>query len=317
MKKFLKIVLIVLAVVVIVVIGFVSFIAIRGIPKFETQKIDLKIESTPERVAQGKKLANMLCVKCHLSSETNKLTGKLMGEAPKAFGEIYSRNITQHTEKGIGSWTDGEISYLLRTGIRKDGHYSPPYMAKLPHISDEDIASIISWLHSDDPMLAASDVQMPEPKPSFLVKFLCFVAFKPFEYPTAPIAGPDKTNPVAWGKYIANAQLDCYTCHSADFKTDDFQNPEKSIGFYGGGNHMNNENGTVEILTANITMDKATGIGNWTEEDFITTLKYGKRPNGEPVKYPMEPYALLDSAEVKAIFAYLKTVPPLDHKVNR
>lgn len=316
MKKILKIVLILLAVVVVAVIGFVSFIAIRSIPSFETQKVDLKIESTPERVTQGKKLAGMLCVKCHYSSETNKLTGKRMAEAPDEFGEIYSLNITNHPEKGIGNWTDGEIAFLLRTGIRKNGKYAPPYMTKLPHMSDEDVASIIAWLRSDDPMLAASDVQMPESKPSFLVKFLCFVAFKPFEYPKAPIAGPDKSNLVAWGKYLANASYDCYGCHSADFKTDDFHTPENSVGFYGGGNHMFDME-RHEVLTANLTPDKATGIGNWTEEDFITTLKYGKRPNGEPVKYPMEPYAGLDSAEVKAIFAYLKTIPALNNKVAR
>ena len=68
-------------------------------------------------------------------------------------------------------------------------------------------------------------------------------------------------------------------------------------------------NGENEVHTANITMDKKTGIGNWTLEDFITTVKYGRKPNKEPVRYPMEPYPGLDSSEVKAIFSYLKTVP--------
>lgn len=46
------------------------------------------------------------------------------------------------------------------------------------------------------------------------------------------------------------------------------------------GNHMLDASGTKEVLTANITMDKKTGIGNWTEEEFITTIKFGKLPNG-------------------------------------
>ena len=315
MKKFLKALLIIVSVIVIVVIGFVSFIAIRGIPKYETQTINLKVESTPTRVAHGKKLASMLCVKCHMDPQTGKLTGKFMADVPKELGEIYSRNITNDKEAGIGNWTDGELAFLLRTGIRRDGHYSPPYMVKLPHASDEDIQSIIAWLHSDDPMLEASIAKVTDPQPSFLVKFLCLVAFKPYEYPKAAINKPDTTNQVEWGKYLANGVYDCYQCHSKDFKTNNGLEPEKCAGFYGGSNPMLNLDGTQTVFTANITPDKATGIGNWTEEDFIKTVKYGMRPNGEPVKYPMEPYSGLDSAEVKAIFAYLKTIPSISNKV--
>ena len=119
MKKFLKIVLIVLSVVVIAVIGFVSFIAIRGIPSFKTAPTDMKVESTPSRLQRGKKLASMLCVKCHLDPATEKLTGKLMADAPAAFGVIHSRNITQDAEVGIGSWTDGDIAFYFVRGSGK------------------------------------------------------------------------------------------------------------------------------------------------------------------------------------------------------
>jgi len=317
MKKALKVILIVLSVVVVIVIGFASFIGIRGIPTYPTQKINLTATATPERVQRGKKLASMLCVKCHMDPATGKLTGKHMMDVPKEFGEVNSRNITHDTEVGIGGWTDGEIAFLLRTGIKRDGKYAPPYMSKLAHVSDEDLLSIIAWLRSDDPMLVASKTELPPPQPSFLVKFLCLVAFKPFDYPTAAIRQPDKTNEAAWGKYIANSTYECYACHSADFKTDNFFDPEKSVGYYGGGNPTLNEDGTKPVRTANLTMDKECGIGNWTFEDFLTTVKYGKRPNGEPIKYPMEPYSGLDSAEVHAIFTYLKTIPPLHNKVDR
>ena len=48
------------------------------------------------------------------------------------------------------------------------------------------------------------------------------VAFKPFPYPTAPIAAPDNQDPVALGRYLADGLLDCYACHSADFKTNNY-----------------------------------------------------------------------------------------------
>lgn len=66
-------------------------------------------------------------------------------------GKIYSQNITQDSTYGIGNWTDAELLYLLRTGIKKDGQYIPPYMAKLTVTSDQDINAIISFLRSDDP----------------------------------------------------------------------------------------------------------------------------------------------------------------------
>ena len=50
----------------------------------------------------------------------------------KVFGEIHSANITQHTEYGITKYTDGELAYLFRTGILKDGQYAPPVDAEIP-----------------------------------------------------------------------------------------------------------------------------------------------------------------------------------------
>ena len=81
------------------------------------------------------------------------LTGRRMDEAPQ-FGAIYSKNITAHPEFGIGSWTDGQLAYLLRTGIKPDGSFLP-IMARLPHMSDEDVASIIAFLRSDHVWVAA------------------------------------------------------------------------------------------------------------------------------------------------------------------
>src|SRR5205807_2951274 len=48
---------------------FAAFIAIDGIPRYPVQKVDLKVEVTPERVARGKIISNMLCKQCHRSEE--------------------------------------------------------------------------------------------------------------------------------------------------------------------------------------------------------------------------------------------------------
>jgi mono/diheme cytochrome c family protein len=296
---------------VLVVAAFALYVQVAGIPHYPVQLIGLTVEPTPERVVRGKKLASLLCAGCHRDPVTGWLTGKRMVDAPAEFGVVYSRNITQHKTKGIGAWTDGEIAFLLRTGIRRNGQYAPPYMVKLPFASDEDIASIIAFLRSDDAWVAAADVDTPETQPSFLTKLLTRTVFGPFPYPRDPIPEPDRTNAVAYGKYLSTT-ITCFACHSADFKTNDDLHPERSKGYMGGGNVMLDAAGRP-IETANITMDAETGIGKWTEAQFIRAVKGGFRPDNTPLLYPMDFYAELTDDEVRAIFAYLKTVPPLSH----
>ncbi len=92
MRKPIKILLFIEAGLVLLVGIFAAFIAIRGIPKYEPQKITVKIDYTPERVANGAKLASMLCRNCHYNDDTRKFSGMELSEV-KQFGRIYSKNI--------------------------------------------------------------------------------------------------------------------------------------------------------------------------------------------------------------------------------
>jgi mono/diheme cytochrome c family protein len=313
MKKVLKILAYVLGAVILLIVIAALFVQIKGIPSYEVQEVNIQVTPTPAKIQRGKKLASMLCSGCHMNAAKGNLTGQMMPDAPKEFGTIYSANITQDKTFGIGAWTDGEIAFLLRTGIKRDGKYAPPYMAKLPKMADDDLEAIIAFLRSDDPLVAADNTVDPPTEPSFLTKMLCQIVFKPYPMPSAPIPMPDTTNMVELGAYLAT-NLECFSCHSADFKTNDYLSPEKSPGFYGGGNKVLNLEGEV-VLTANITMDKETGIGSWSEEQFIKTLKFGTRDGKPNFLYPMRPYALLTDKEASAIFYYLKTVPPLKNQV--
>jgi mono/diheme cytochrome c family protein len=181
-------------------------------------------------------------------------------------------------------------------------------------MSDEDINSIIAFLRSDDPLVQPTKAQNHESEYSFLAKALGTFVFKPNEVPTQPIYAPSITDKVAYGKYLALGVLQCFSCHSADFKTNDDHHPEKSVGFFGGGNPMRDPNGKI-VYTANITPDPETGIGNWTEEQFIRAVREGFRPDNRPLRMPMERISELTNDEVSALYAYLRTVPPLKHKV--
>lgn len=320
MKKFLKIAGIVLLSIIGLILLASLTIHLGGLPKVKVEMPEsmasLKVDVTPERVERGAAIASMLCKNCHMDSKTGKFSGKQLIDLPKEFGTVYSANITHDKEVGIGQWTDGQLAYFFRTGVNKDGVYIPPYMPKFPLMSDEDIYSIIAFLRSDREELQPEKREPPKNIPNFLVKLLCKVAFKPHPLPSGPIVKPDTTDQVALGKYYALGMLGCYQCHSADFKTNNDLEPEKSVGFFGGGNPLLNLEGEI-IPSRNITFDEETGIGKkYTKEQFIEAVKYGRTPDGTTLRYPMEPHTALTDAEAGAIYEYLKTVPKIKNKVQ-
>ena len=71
---------------------------------------------------------------------------------------------------------------------------------------------------------------------------------------------------------------------------------------------------------ANLTPDSATGIGTWTEENFKGALRTGKhmgQENGRPIMPPM-PWPLIGQMtddDISAVFAYLKSLPPVNNRV--
>ena len=314
MKKALKILGIVLGVIVLVVAIGASTIHFGGIPKYEVKAPDLKVTGDSTMIAEGKRIATMLCNNCHMS-ENGKLEGKLMLDLPSDFGKAWSANITRHPEYGTGRYTDGELAFLFRTGIKRNGEYSPPWMPKFPHLSDYDLQSVIAYLRSDAPELEPSDKVSIAPQPSFLTKMLCRVAFKPLPYPTGKIEAPPATDKVAFGKYLATGKVDCFGCHSPSFETMNIMEPEKTPGYFSGGNAMPNLEGKI-IHTRNLTPDKETGIGNWTEEQFTQAVRFGQRPSGPMVRYPMVPFAAMTEEEASAIWAYLQTIPAIRHDID-
>ena len=157
MKKILKMLGIGLLVVAVMALAVFLFVNSSPIPSYEVKEIAYQVDSSPESIERGKKLTTMLCAGCHINRETGKLTRTLMKDAPLEFGEVYSQNITQDNEFGIGAWTDAQLMYLLRTGIKKDGQYAPPYMAKLPltpysQLTDEEAGAIYDYLRTIPPI---------------------------------------------------------------------------------------------------------------------------------------------------------------------
>ena len=316
MKKILRAAGYLALTVIVLALAFVAYLQITGIPKYEVEKVDFpQVQVTPERVAMGAKIAAVQCAVCHMGSD-GKLSGKLFQDLTPDFGEIHTANITQSKTHGIGSWTDAQIAYLLRTGCKPNGQYIPIYMPKFAHMSDEDLKSVIAFLHSDNALVQPSEIADVPSKPSLLVKFLSHVAFKKIPYPTAAVAEPDTNNAVAYGKYLVVGRYDCFECHSKDFKTCNMEFPEKTEGYMGGGNALITLEGGIRY-SANITMCEKTGIGTWTEQDLARALREHKNKDGKTIREPMLPYTGLTDLEVKSIWQYIQTVPVIVNKVDR
>jgi hypothetical protein len=71
-------------------------------------------------------------------------------------------------------------------------------------------------------------------------------------------------------------------------------------------------------FAANLTPDKATGLGNWTPAMFLSSLRSGKNPvTGRAILPPMPwfMYKDLKEEDLRAIFAYLQSLPPINNPV--
>jgi mono/diheme cytochrome c family protein len=320
MKKLLKFIgFALLGIIMLVGIG-ATYIQIKGVPKYDysptPEMLNLQVpRGDSAMIARGSKIATVMCKACHRGSD-GKLSGELMPDLPPEFGKVAALNITRDSIHGVGAWTDGELYYFLRTGIRKDGSWAPPMMPKFNTMAEEDMKALIAWLRSDDPDLEPSTKEYPANQWNFLIKFLGNIAFTPPPLPAKPISLPDTSNKVALGRYLANDVFGCFHCHSGDFAKLDIVTHENSFRYYGGGNPTPNKDGEV-VPTANLTPHPEYGIGKWTEQEFINAVKYAKKPNGSLLAYPMAPYATLTDQEAAAIFAFIKTVPSIDYKVER
>lgn len=117
--------------------------------------------------------------------------------------------------------------------------------------------------------------------------------------------GPDaleSTDRVERGRYLATA-ANCASCHDTD-----------QTAFMAGGVSFQTDFGT--IVSTNITPDRETGIGLWSPEEFLRSMRHGQRPNGEHL-YPVFPYTSftrMTDEDIFDLFAYLRSIPPVRRK---
>lgn len=122
------------------------------------------------------------------------------------------------------------------------------------------------------------------------------------EYPPVNIKNPEQKDLILRGEYLSKVG-DCISCH-----TDVARNTAPYAG------RLPIETPFGVFYSPNITPDKKTGIGNWTEEDFRRALKKGRDPKGRNY-FPVFPYvyfASITDEDIKALYAYFMSIPPVE-----
>jgi mono/diheme cytochrome c family protein len=273
-----------------------------------------KFESTPQRLARGRYLATAVsgCSYCHSEHDWAKPGEPILpgmegaGEAMPFLGlpgRVVAPNLTPDRETGAGNWTDDQLARAIREGIGHDGRALFPMMPyeKFRHMSDEDLASIVVYLRSLPPVHHA----LRTTKLIFPVKYLIRNAPEPV---TAPVASPSSSDQRAWGEYMAT-MAGCQDCHTP---TDRGQ-PLPGMLFAGG---VVFKTPLAQAAAANITPD-ATGISYYDEATFLKAMHTGYvgARKLSPIM-PVTVYGNMTDDDLKAIFAYLRTLKPVKHRVD-
>ena len=126
----------------------------------------------------------------------------------------------------------------------------------------------------------------------------------------AGVASASAETPVERGAYLVNTIMTCQNCHTPKGPTGDIAGKELSGG-------LSWDEPPFKVTAPNITQDKETGIGNWTDADIKKLLRTGVRPNGVAIAsiMPTGFYDIITDRDMDAIVAYLRTIAPIKNKV--
>ena len=267
----------------------------------------VSFERTPERLARGRYLTwgPPHCVRCH-----SELLTDVPGTPPKpgrefagfqnAAGRV-SPNLTPDAETGAGAWTDAELVRAIRQGIGHDGRrLSPPMPWNLLSVlSDEDVKSIVVYLRS---LPVVRNPLPPNVEPRIEELIQDRVTLAP---PVAPAISEFKDDLVRRGAYLARIG-DCVNCHTPF----DGQGHRMVSYRFGGGR------GDAGVA-ANLTSDPS-GLAYYDADVFIQAMRTGKVGGVRAIndRMPWWYVGHLTDDDLRAVFAYLRTVPPVSHRVN-
>jgi len=273
-----------------IVVASVYAISERALNKvYDVKAVAVVIPTAPEDIARGQHIAQAVgsCTMCHGED----VGGRVYADMG-ALGVIVGSNLTRG-KGGVGSkFSDLDWVRAIRHGVRQDGTSLVAMPSEVfTHMSDGDLASVIAFLKSAPPV----DRELPPTRFGFAGRALLaagrlniLVAPKTHHEPNSPYVRPAPS--VEYGRYLATIS-GCHGCHGT--------------GLSGG-----RVAGPPNLPPAsNLT---PTGLGTWSQDDFFTALRDGRRPDGKVLDefMPWKSFAKMTDNEIMAIWMYLKSVPP-------
>jgi mono/diheme cytochrome c family protein len=243
------------------------------------------------------------CAACHTMRGGADYAGGLPFRLP--FGTLYAPNITADKETGIGNWSDADFLRAMHQGIAADGtrlYPAFPYAA-YTYMTDADVLAIKAYLFSLPPVHA-------EDKPNtfaFPFNQRWTMAFWSFFFNPDARYRPNTARSPQWnrGAYLAEAMGHCGDCHTPRNPAQALDNRQKFKGAIAAG-----------WKAYNITPDKETGVGAWSDETLATFIHTGhvagygtaSGPMGEAIDNSL---SHLVPEDISALVAYLRTVPAI------
>ena len=123
---------------------------------------------------------------------------------------------------------------------------------------------------------------------------------KDYDISVVPVVVPDDASAVARGKHYVETIGMCQECH-ADNLGGEVQSDDAIFG---------------KIVPSNLTPGKGGIGGTYTDIDYVRAIRHGVRPSGKPlVVMPSEYFNNINDADLGAIVAYLKSLPPVDNEL--
>ncbi len=249
---------------------------------------------------------------CHTSKDGP--VGAGGGEVPTPFGKFYGSNITPDRVTGIGAWSDADVEVAIRRGVARGKGIEAPAMPYYQYagMSDTDVADLIAYLRSLPAVRRTNrphEGELPLARWAYRAWRLLFV-----RRVVAPAAAP--ASGVGRGRYLVDHVAICTDCHTPRNR---FGAPDRTL-YLAGSAH-----GPGGDPVPNITPHQ-TGIGDWDVTDIVNLLTQGILPNFDNVQGFMADvidghgggpgFKDTPESDRRAIAEYLKTVPPIDNKVE-
>ncbi len=254
-------------------------------------------------VQRGEYLAKAAdCMVCHTVPGGAPYAGGFAFTLP--FGVLYSTNITPDRETGIGAYSDADFLRAMRQGVRRDGARLYPAMpfTSYTYLTDADALAIKAYLFSLPPVRAAARANSL----AFPFNQRVLMAFWSLPYNPNRRFEPDTSRSPEWnrGAYLAEALAHCGECHTPRNLAFALDNRRK----FGGAL-------TAGWRAYNISSDKGTGVGGWSDDEVFRYLSDGHATGHGTASGPMgeavdNSFSQMTPSDVHAMATYLRSVPP-------